>query len=731
MTQLVLAGGGHSHALLLRRWAMRPKQRPKGLITLINRSSTTLYSGMVPGLIAGLYSRDQVAINLRRLAEEAGVAFVQAEIQSLDLTSQTLQLEARLPLPFTQLSLDVGAISRPVAADQSPPAGSLVPIKPLEQALALLESQNGNSPDPFHVVGSGLAGVELALALRHRWPTRPIHLLARIDRLDRRLAKALQQAEVYVDYQPAGAPATTALATISTGLICSGSRAPGWLAASGLPCCSRSGRVLTRNTLQVIEHPEIFASGDCGLLETDRRPPSGVWAVRAAIPLARNLEAACRNQPLRPWTPQRKALQLLGGFQGGRLTAWALWGSLMLGPHPLLWRWKHRIDRRFMQRFEAAAMSKAEASADGGQMLCRGCAAKLPASTLESALSSAGVGGLAKAPEDAAVMPTEALGQKAPVLQSMDGFPALISDPWVNGRITALHACSDLWACGASVQSAQAVVTLPLTSPSIQQVLLAQTIAGIRSALDPQKAVLIGGHTLEERNPAPNPCSLGLQLVLCVQGSPRCNFWPKRGLQADDQLLLSRPLGTGVLFAAAMAGATPPAYLDTALTQMQTSQHPLVQQLTDLEQKHPGQLHAATDITGFGLLGHLGEMLCDSAKNRERLQVQLDASRIPALPGALALLAAGHASSLAPANRRAWSLLDPPASGRQPAPIALHLAEQKADNKRHRALLELLIDPQTCGPLLISVSPTFAAALMNKPGHGWHTIGRVSQLLMN
>ena len=88
VTQLVLAGGGHSHALLLRRWAMRPEQRPKGLITLVSRCSTTLYSGMVPGLIAGLYSRDQVAIDLRRLAEEAGAAFVQAEIQGLDLQAR-------------------------------------------------------------------------------------------------------------------------------------------------------------------------------------------------------------------------------------------------------------------------------------------------------------------------------------------------------------------------------------------------------------------------------------------------------------------------------------------------------------------------------------------------------------------------------------------------------------------------------------------------------------------
>ena len=84
-----------------------------------------------------------------------------------------------MPLPFTQLSLDLGAISRPTAPDHSLTSGTLVPIKPLEPALALLENQDGSSSAPFHVVGSGLAGVEVALALRHRWHRRPIHLLAR------------------------------------------------------------------------------------------------------------------------------------------------------------------------------------------------------------------------------------------------------------------------------------------------------------------------------------------------------------------------------------------------------------------------------------------------------------------------------------------------------------------------------------------------------------------------
>ena len=179
-----------------------------------------------------------------------------------------------------------------------------------------------------------------------------------------------------------------------------------------------------------------------------------------------------------------------------------------------------------------------------------------------------------------------------------------------------------------------------------------------------------------------------------------------------------------------MAGAATPTDLDTALSQMQISQHPLVEQLIALEQQLPRQLHAATDITGFGLLGHLGEMLGDTAKDRERLQVQLDANRIPALPGALALLSAGHASSLAPANRRAWSLLDPQAAGQPPA-VFLHLGECEARSQGQQAILELLVDPQTCGPLLISVTPTFAAALLNQPNHGWHAIGRVTQLPMN
>ncbi len=689
---LVLAGGGHSHALVLLQWCMHPQRRPAGLITLVNRQSSTLYSGMIPGLIAGHYERSEIAIDLRRLCDRAGVSLVIAEITGVNVTQQQLQLQDRPALSFSQLSINVGGGTRP---------GSLLAIKPLEPALAVLDENKDEASTPFQLLGSGLASMEVALALRQRWPKRRLQLFHQPEKGTNRLLSSLSQFNI--ELLP-----STALNPSEPGLRCTGSQAPEWLIASGLPCCPKSGRVRTEPSLQVLGQPAIFAAGDCAVIDDQPRPPSGVWAVRAATTLAHNLRALSRGDGLRHWRPQRRALQLLGGVnQEGCPQAWALWGGIQIGPHPWIWRWKQRIDRRFMARFdEAPAMVS-------GPMDCRGCAAKLPAAPLEAALEAAGLASLGSSPEDAA-----SLG--ADWLQSVDGFPALISDPWLNGRLTALHASSDLWACGASVASAMAVITLPKTAAALQQELLSQTLSGLRSAFEPQGARLIGGHTLEARAEAPNPLSLGLQVSLSVNGKRPAHPWKKGGLRAGDQLLLSRPLGTGVLFAAAMAGATQPEDLDHALAQMGTSQHPLVDQLQKLISLDPEALSSCTDVTGFGLLGHLGEMLQASS---ETLQVVLNPSAIPALPGALKLLKAQHASSLAPANRRAWSLLDP--SNDQPAKVILTRAGSSFDPEDDQALLELLVDPQTCGPLLLSCSGAMADALLQANNMQWHRIGLI------
>jgi selenide,water dikinase len=329
-------------------------------------------------------------------------------------------------------------------------------------------------------------------------------------------------------------------------------------------------------------------------------------------------------------------------------------------------------------------------------MACRGCAAKLPAAPLAAALGRLSPKGDAPPAEDAARLDVNERGEL--LLQSVDGFPALLDDPWLNARLTTLHACSDLWACGAQVRSLQAVVTLPEASSAVQEEWLLQSLAGVRSVIDPLGATLLGGHTLEGRDGA------GLGLSLAVNGAvlPQ-RYWPKGPLPAGQVLLLTRPIGTGVLFAAAMAGAAKPAWLDAALAVMQQSQAPLVEILA----AHGCQ--ACTDITGFGLLGHLGEMLGPGQR------VALDPDAIPALPGALELLELGLSSSLAPANAYALAALD--------GPIALNRAATAAQQ-------QLWIDPQTCGPLLAALpAPAAQGALEAIRAAGFPQaalIGRVS-----
>jgi len=666
--RLVLAGGGHSHALLLRMWAMARgggSRRPAAQITLVSRRSTALYSGMVPGLVAGLYDEPTCAIDLRRLCLLANATFVQAEITGLDPQARELQLEGRPSLRWDWLSLDVGA-------ETIDTAHAAVAVKPLEPFLRWCAQQKQGS---LRIRGGGAAAVEVALALRGRG-LQPELLLrgnalhlgsAAANRLGERL---LEGAGISVERNsPEDAAAD---------LACTGSRGPRWLAASGL-ACDAQGRVLTEASLRVQGQPRLFASGDCGVIADHPRPPSGVWAVRCAPTLAHNLAAAVAGRPLRPWRPQRWALQLLG--DGGSLMrqpqAVAFWGPWAFGPSPLLWRWKQALDRRFMERFsQLQAMTPSGPDA----MACRGCAAKLAASPLQDALARNGLsGGTPASAEDAAVIGSMPDGSL--LLQSVDGFPALVADAWLNARLTTLHACSDLWACGARVENVQAVVTLPELAAPVQADLLSDTLAGIQSVLKPLGARLIGGHTLEARDSQnqQEPVGSGLSLVLSVNGRAIAGPWGKGPLRPGDGLLLSRPIGSGVLFAAAMAGAAAPQWIDAALIQMQQSQA----QLVELLARHG--CRACTDVTGFGLLGHLGEML---AASPDACRVTLKAAAIPALPGALALLEQGWASSLAPSNASALVLLGERVQLQGPASAA-----QQA----------LLIDPQTCGPLLAAI----------------------------
>ena len=350
--RLLLAGGGHSHVLVLRQWALRPQSRPaSGSITLVSRHPTSLYSGLVPAVVAGLATPASARIDLKRLCQQAGVRFLQAEITGLELGPRQLLLLGGERLGFDILSLDVGAIT-------PAPADGAMAVKPLEPFLAWVNALPAAAP--LRLRGCGASAVELALALGRRG--HPCSLLLRGPGLalgspaanragERLLAAAGISLERNGTYQ---CPAD---------LACTGSQAPPWLAASGLPVQPDSGRVLTETSLAVLGQRGLFAVGDCGLVDAHPRPAAGVWAVRAAAVLATNLGRSLAAPPvaapplaLRCWTPRRHALQLLGDSGAGRPDqqpqALALWGPWVLGPTTWLGVLKQRIDRRFIDGFQ-------------------------------------------------------------------------------------------------------------------------------------------------------------------------------------------------------------------------------------------------------------------------------------------------------------------------------------------------------------------------------------------
>ena len=720
---LVLAGGGHTHALVLLRWAMHPKLKPAGMITLVNQSSTTVYSGMFPGVIAGKYKIDEILIDLRNLAAEAGVSFVKSKIEGIDLKKKKLRLAGRPEIGYSSLSLNVGTQTNLDSNfSMRTPENAAVPIKPFSDSLKFIVDQDIYKDDPlvkpFVIVGAGFAGIEIAFSLRKRWPKRSIQLQVKSGRkLTKNILRAIEDSQIEIIQ---GNPLMS-----HPSLICTGNKSFEWVKDSGLPT-DNDGRVLTKNTLQIINYPELFAVGDCGVIKDNPRPSSGVWAVRSAAPLAKNLEDMSKGLKLNEWKPQKQAIQILdmNSIQSYS-KAFISWSGFIIGPYNFISRLKDLIDRDFISKFSLINEKYSEMLPKNEMIKCRGCAAKLAYFPLNSALGK--LDSIESSKDDSINIGALSCGKT--LIQSVDGFPALVDDPWLNGRLLAFHACSDILACGGSVISAQSIINLPPLNNALQEELLFQVLEGINSALTIQGAKMIGGHTLESRKISEQPPSLGIESSLIVNGTidNEAHFWPKGGLNKGDHILISRPLGTGVVFSAFMNGKVRPYVLDAVLKEMNKSQHKIVNYINKLENSNPylDVVSACTDITGFGLLGHLSEMLESTNidlfnTDLEPVKMILELDKIPVYNGVIELLDQGFESTLAPSNEIFLKNIN----GDKKLRFEFLYKDFSFASSLYNNMLKVLLDPQTCGPLVISCSPIYSEELI-KIGP-WKKIGFVS-----
>ena len=702
---LVLIGGGHSHALVLRMLGMNPL--PGLRITLISDTSHTPYSGMLPAHVAGFYSFDQTHIDLRNLAQFAQAQFYLDRAMGLDLAKNQVICAEHPPVSFDYLSLDIG--STPATISVSGATEHAIPAKPVPKFLQgwneLLEgvSQQPNKPIRISIVGGGAGGVELALNMHShlhgvlkqaKVPGENLQinlfhsggnlLPSHNQWVSKRLTKVLLSRGIQLNLNARVGEVLADRVICESGLNIHSdytfwvtqASAPNWLKASGLTTDSQ-GFVLVKDTLQSVSHSHIFAAGDIATMENYQRPKAGVFAVRQGKPLYNNLCHIFLGEELENYVPQKRYLGLIGT---GDKQAYASWGNFGW-QSPWLWRWKDKIDRKFMDLFanlpkmesgeQKNVKNNFQVDASPTQMYCAGCGAKVGSHTLNQVLQrleileNPDVVMGVQTPDDAAVVrvPTGKL-----MVHTIDYFPALVSDPYVFGQIATNHCLSDIFAMGAIPQTALAMATIPHGTPAKLEETLFQLLSGAIKVLAESNTTLVGGHTTEG-----NELVFGLACNGVAQPE---KLLPKSGMKLGQVLILTKALGTGTLFAAQMYNQAKGRWLDGAIESMLLSNQSAARIF--LEQGAT----ALTDVTGFGLLGHLLEMVETS-----RVRVRLNLETIPVLAGALHTLGTGYTSSLHPHNA-----------------LSSHYKVNISEVNKS-AKYQLLFDPQTSGGLLGAVTP--------------------------
>ena len=715
--QLVLIGGGHAHVAVLKSFGMNPL--PGLRIILISDHRDSPYSGMLPGHIAGHYDRDEAYLDLNRLARFARADFYCDRVAGLDLERKEVLFGDRPPVSFDYLSINTG--STPAMGNIPGASEHALAVKPIEGFLngwnQLMNDVRTDDRDRKIVtVGGGAAGVELTFSAQFRLQeiakeagttapqfeiiTATSNILEshnnKVQRTLRELCRGRGiniRCNEKVSSVERGVAKTEGGESVAFDVLfwTTHASAPEWIANSGLQI-NQHGFVQVDKRLASLSHDFVFAAGDVADLTESPRPKSGVFAARQGPPLAQNLRLVALGFPPKRVGLQKSFLSLISTGDKNAVASKGPWGT----SGRWVWNWKQRIDVKWMRQYrELPEMKTAGAEMDfasraktnlriedqeaeeaKGKMRCGGCGAKVSALVLHQALKRIDPGthpsleiGL-NAPDDATVIspPPGKL-----LVQSVDFFRAFVNDPYLFGRIAANHALNDLFAMGADPANALVTATVPFNGNSIIAAQLSQLLGGVVQQLKLHNAALAGGHTAEGKE---------LAVGLTVNGfvDPHRVF-KKTGLRAGDQLILTKPIGTGVVLAADMQNKASAADVQSTIDSMLRSNRLAAEIFSNLGVK------ACTDVSGFGLVGHLREMFGSD----ERL-VKLSLEQLPLLPGARALAETGIASSMKSANAQNQTLLN--------------WAEPDA------AWSSLVFDPQTSGGLLAAVGADGADELI-------------------
>ena len=722
---LVLIGGGHAHVYVLKSLAMNPCEGAR--VTLIAKDLHTPYSGMLPGLVAGHYSREETHVDLEPICRSGNFRIIHDEAVGIDHANKRVLMRSGRPgVRFDVCSVDVGITPR--ASDVAGANEHATPVKPIFGFNARWEAMlarvlEGGKKCDVCVVGGGAGGAELALSMRYRMReelkkrgldenlaaftlvTRGKLMPSHAKGVRKTFLKVFDEAGVRVIEDDGVARAESKTLVLQSGreinadecIWCTQAGAAKWLKESTDLALDDDGFIAVNATLESTSHQHVFAAGDVANVLKHPRPKAGVFAVRQGPPLDKNIRRALLGKSLVDFTPQKLFLGLI--TIGGKSAVLSYGNYAFGGIGPVgerLWRWKDKIDRKWMKMYQEMPDMKEEAIdasplalAAGEEtiaalravpMRCGGCGAKVGATVLSRVMkrlepipTNKNVEVGIDQPDDAAVVsvPPGMVG-----VQTVDYFRAFVDDPYIFGQIAAVHALGDCWAMGADPHAALAIATVPYGLETQVEETLYQMMAGACSILRDAGCGLAGGHSSEGAE---------LSLGFSVHGAaPREKLMKKGGMKAGHKIILTKPVGTGTLFAADMRSKAQGRWISNALNSMRQPSAVAAKTLFD---------HGATsctDVTGFGLLGHLVEMCKGS-----NAAAVLDMDAVPILPGALECVESGITSSLQPAN------------------VRLSRAVANPSTVSGAPKYPLLFDPQTAGGMLASVPSENASAAVD------------------
>ena len=692
---VVLVGGGHAHALVLRKWAMNPVAGVR--LTVINPKPTAPYTGMLPGFVAGHYQRDELDIDLVRLSRFADARLVIGAATAIDRQAKVVSVPGRPPIPYDLASINVGISSAMPTLPGFDEHG--LAAKPLDHFASawerfVVQQQQGSAS--IVVIGGGVGGTELALAMHHRLTkigARPDvtivdsgEILQELgERSQTELRARLASSSITVVEHATIERVTESAVTLANGteiaaelvVGAAGARPYPWVEGIGVK--THQGFIEIDNTLRSVSDPNLFSVGDSAHMAFAPRPKAGVYAVRQAPVLFANISAALTGGKFETYEPQDDYLKLIS--LGSKTAAADKFKRFLQGK--AVWRLKDVIDRRFMDKLDdlpAMEAAKLPSNAVAGLKqaledeppLCGGCGAKVGADILSgplAALPPSQRADIVRLPGDDAALLDFGGTQQVITTDSVRSFTP---DPFRMSKIAALHAMGDIWAMGALPQAVLVTVTLPQLGRPLQSEWLGEIMAGASQALRETGAEIVGGHT-----------SMGAELSLgfSVTGLLESPAITLAGATVGQKLMVTRPLGSGLLFAAEMQRLAKGNDVAALLDSLEKPQGRAAALLA------AAGATAMTDVTGFGLAGHLFGMLRESGVGAE-----LSLGDVPIFAGALDLARSGLRSHLHAANQRGVVIT----------------------SRGTEAATPILFDPQTAGGFLAAVPAATAEPVLGE-----------------